>query len=264
MTVSSVALPPHPAPPLSVCMATYNGAAHLREQVDSILAQLSDEDELVVVDDASSDETVAILETYRRPCIRVHRNTRNLGHVQSFSRALSLARRNLLVMADQDDVWLPGRLTAIHASLREQQAWVVSSNSRYVDSTLRPIHFDADRLSAADSTRHVYNIVGIFTGRRSYYGCAMALRREILPAVLPIPEFVESHDLWIAMAGNAARANLHLEEETLLRRIHGDNASVLRRPLRRKLWSRVVFLLSLVVLLARLARIPATDCLVPR
>lgn len=248
--------PPHPAPPISVCMAAYNGAPYLREQIDSILAQLAADDELVIVDDASSDDTPAVLRGYTDPRIRVHRNERNLGHVQSFGRVLSLARHDLLFMADQDDVWLPDRVRRMHAALLGPRAWVVSSNSQYMDSAGRPTAFDAEGVKAADSTRHLANILSIFTGRRRYYGCAMALRREILPAVLPMPDFVESHDLWIAMAGNAARANVHLEADTLKRRVHGSNASIVSRPLRQKLWSRVVFLQSLVVLLLRLAALP--------
>lgn len=249
----------HPPPPVSVCMATWNGARYLREQVDSILAQLRETDELAIVDDASTDETVAILESYADPRLRLYRNPQNIGHVQSFSRVLLLARYDLLVMADQDDVWLPGRLAALHAALRGPRAWVVSSNSRYVDSDLQPTDFDSEGVREADSARHLRNILGIFSGRRCYYGCTMALRREIAPVVLPIPEFVESHDLWIALASNAARANVHLEADTLLRRVHGGNVSILRRPLYRQLWSRVIFLLSLAVLFARLLRMPAAD-----
>jgi len=233
-------------------MAAYNGARYLREQVQSILAQLGPGDELVVVDDASTDETLALLLSFDDRRIHVHRNTQNLGHVQSFARALSLARHDLLLMSDQDDVWLPERATLMRSALAHPNAWVVSTNSRYIDGEGNRINFDAEGVSASRSTHHFANICSIFTGRRRYYGCAMGLRREILPIVLPIPDFVESHDLWIALASNLARANLHLDSETLSRRVHGSNASIVTRPLRQKLWSRVIFLRSLALLLYRL------------
>ncbi|QTN24255.1 glycosyltransferase [Rhizobacter sp. AJA081-3] len=233
-------------------MAAYNGVRYLREQVQSILAQLGPDDELVVVDDASTDETLALLRSFGDPRIHVHRNAQNLGHVQSFARALSLARHDLLLMSDQDDVWLPERLALMRSALVHPNAWVVSTNSRYIDGEGKRINFDAEGVCASRSTHHFANIISIFTGRRRYYGCAMGLRREILPIVLPIPDFVESHDLWIALASNLARANLHLDCETLSRRVHGSNASIVTRPFRQKLWSRVIFLKSLAVLLYRL------------
>ena len=83
---------------------------------------------------------------------------------------------------------------------------------------------------------------------------AMAIRREIIPMVVPIPNFVESHDLWIALASNLAQSNLHIDEATLLKRKHGRNATstVSTRSLLRKFWSRVIFALSLLVLIGRL------------
>ena len=199
-----------------------------------------------------TDETLALLLSFDDRRIHVHRNTQNLGHVQSFARALSLARHDLLLMSDQDDVWLPERATLMRSALAHPNAWVVSTNSRYIDGEGNRINFDAEGVSASRSTHHFANICSIFTGRRRYYGCAMGLRREILPIVLPIPDFVESHDLWIALASNLARANLHLDSETLSRRVHGSNASIVTRPLRQKLWSRVIFLRSLALLLYRL------------
>ena len=57
-----------------------------------------------------------------------------------------------------------------------------------------------------------------------------------------------------AMAGNMARANVHLDQATLVRRVLGNNASIVRRPLLRKLWSRVIFTVSYLDLWLRLRR----------
>lgn len=236
---------------VSICMATYNGASYLRPQLDSILAQMRDGDELIVLDDASKDETVAFVLGYADARIRVHRNEVNLGHVQTFSKVLGLAQRPYLIMADQDDIWAEGRLEQMRKALAQPGTWLVSGNSKFIDADGReisPIHSDLD---PADSMRHCVNILRIFTGKAFYDGCAMAFRKELAPLVLPIPTYVESHDIWIAMAANLVRANLHLGAVTLYRRVHGANASVVNRPLVQKLWSRVVFLRSLVHLCVR-------------
>jgi len=230
---------------VSVCMATYNGERYLPEQVATILAQLGPADELVVVDDASSDGTVAYLEGLGDPRIRVHRNTANLGHVQSFAKVIGLARSPFILMADQDDLWIDGRLAAMRDALASGPA-LVSTNSEFIDGEGRPIAALHADLIEADSGRHVANIARIFTGRAFYDGCAMGLREELRLLILPIPHYVESHDLWIAMAANAAGSNVHLARRTLRRRVHGSNASVVSRPLGQKLRSRAIFFLSLL------------------
>lgn len=235
----------------SICMATYNGERFLREQVESILSQMQLDDELVIVDDASNDGTLAYLESIGDRRIRVYCNPTNIGHVQSFAKVISLARGTYILMADQDDVWIDGRLNTIREALTNGPA-LVSTNSEFIDSEGRmilPLHPD---LVEADSNRYITNILRIFTGKAYYDGCTMGLRRELLRLVLPIPNYVESHDLWIAMAGNAARTNRHLARYTLRRRLHGNNASVVSRSLLRKLMSRVIFLLSYLHISLRL------------
>jgi glycosyltransferase involved in cell wall biosynthesis len=242
---------------ISVCMATYNGAAFIDEQVGSILAQLSPQDELIVVDDCSTDGTIRRLEEYRDPRIFIHRNERNLGCVPSFQRAIGLAKNPILLLADQDDRWLDGRVRRLVDALNESGALLVTSNSNYMDGDGRPIEYPIKKLHSRDSRRHFRNIATLFLAGASYYGCAMAFRRELSALVLPMPRFVEAHDLWIALGCNLVRSNLHLDAETLTRRIHGRNLTNMRRSLFLKLRSRVFFARALVVLAGRFLLRPA-------
>ncbi|HEX7396891.1 MAG TPA: glycosyltransferase, partial [Propionibacteriaceae bacterium] len=93
--------------PISVCMATYNGARYLRLQLDSILDQLGPDDELLVQDDGSSDDTPEIIRSYDDPRIQLVANERNLGVIATFERCLARARHDIVFLADQDDEWLP-------------------------------------------------------------------------------------------------------------------------------------------------------------
>jgi glycosyltransferase involved in cell wall biosynthesis len=242
---------------VSVCMATYNGAAFIEEQVTSILEQLGPKDELVLVDDGSTDSTVGVLERFRDERIVVHRNSVNRGHVYSFQKAIALSRHPLIVLADQDDRWLGGRLTLLVDALENSGTMVVSSNSDYMDTYGQPTSHRVHRLAARNSRHYLWNIVRIFIGRAGYFGCTMAFRRELVPLILPIPRFVESHDLWIALASNLIGSNAHVERSTIVRRIHGQNASLARRSFVKKLRSRAIFLLSLAVLIARYRRWPS-------
>jgi glycosyltransferase involved in cell wall biosynthesis len=235
-------------------MATYNGKEYIGEQLTTILVQLAADDEVIIVDDASSDGTLEVVRAFADARIKIVENGRNAGHVASFSRALSLARNDTLIMADQDDIWLPERVRLMVAALARPGMLALASNSEFMHSSGARMQYDCEGVTAASSGQHGANIWSIFTGRRRYYGCAMALRREFCKVVLPIPAYVESHDLWIAMAGNIARANVHLDQATLVRRVHGNNASIVRRPFLRKVWSRVIFTVSYLDLWLRLRR----------
>jgi glycosyltransferase involved in cell wall biosynthesis len=235
----------------SICMATYNGERYLPEQINSIISQMGVTDELVVVDDASDDGTVSYLNSVGDPRIRVYSNGCNIGHVQSFAKVIGLARGAYILMADQDDVWNEGRLGEMIEALAAGPL-LVSTNSEFINSEGRKIPPLHPSLDDKDSGRHLSNIVRIFTGKAYYDGCAMGLREELRRLILPIPGYVESHDLWIAMAANVAKSNRHLQRFTLRRRVHGKNASVVNRSLFRKLKSRAIFLVSWLHIIVRL------------
>lgn len=248
--------------PISVCMATYNGEAFISEQVVSILEQLQPTDELIVVDDCSSDGTLEIVRRIGDPRISIYENDHNKREVHSFSRAISLARNDIVFMTDQDDIWVPGRVQLMTQRLIGSGANVLCSNFTWIDAVGAPLDVEIDGVSASDSSRHLSNIVDILVGKTNYYGCAMAIRRAFVPIIVPIPRFVESHDLWIALASNLARSNVHIDEPTLLKRQHGRNATspVSTRALHQKLWSRAIFGFSLLVLLLRLGLFSSRKC----
>ena len=77
-------MPDAPTVRVSVCLAAHDGAAHIGEQLASILEQLGAHDEVVVVDDASTDVTVAVVEAIGDPRIRLVRNEINVGYVRAF------------------------------------------------------------------------------------------------------------------------------------------------------------------------------------
>lgn len=212
---------------VSVCMATYNGEAYLRDQLDSILVELEPQDEVVVVDDGSSDGTISLLRTVGDPRVRVYEHAHNRGYVRTFEEALGRATGDVLMLADQDDVWIPGRRALFVAAL--ERASVAASNLVQLGSEAPltpPVPGIAWRLRSAQSTHAVRNELKILAGIAPYFGCAMALRRDAVDRVLPFPSFLtESHDLWIATFANVHRTLEHIESPTVRRRLHRDNAS---------------------------------------
>ncbi len=123
-----------PTPAVTVLMAVKDGERHLGEAIDSILAQTLADLELVIVEDGSTDDTAAILESYRDPRIRVLRNSRNLGLTRSLNRGLEDARAPYVARQDADDVSERERLERQVGFLdRNPEVALVASAYRRID-----------------------------------------------------------------------------------------------------------------------------------
>lgn len=237
---------------VSVCLATYNGAKYLKEQLDSILSQLNENDEVVVVDDCSSDGTVDLVNSYGDHRIRLYLNKENRGVNDSFEKAISMSKGEYIFLSDQDDVWPVGRLVIMKTTLKISGALLLSSNFTSIDSDGRSFEDYSNLVKSSDSKKYLSNIWDIYLGKLNYFGCTMAFTKALKDIILPFPSYLESHDLWIAIAANLAHSNFHLDDITLLHRVHGNNVSIVKRSLYRKLWSRIIFSISIIHLLKRI------------
>ncbi|MCQ6271652.1 glycosyltransferase [Pseudarthrobacter sp. R1] len=240
----------------SVCMATYRGSKFVEEQLASILRELGPDDELVVVDDASPDETASIVGRVKDARVRLIVAPQNRGYVRTFEEAIRLSRGQFIFLSDQDDVWIEGRMAAMLAALESAQ--VVASNFEILGGGPRPW---IPKLRSSDSRRNLANLWGILIGYRAYYGCAMGFRRDAIGLVVPIPPFVrESHDLWLAISGNMARSVAHLDEPTVFRRLHGENQTPAGwRSLRRIAAARIMLLRLMIEAFRRTRRVAGSD-----
>lgn len=237
---------------ISVCMACYNGEAFIVEQLQSILCQLGKNDEIIIVDDNSSDKTRDVINYIKDSRIHLYKNNKNLGVNKSFEKAIKIANGKYIFMSDQDDLWMSNRLKNMKAAL--QKYMLVSGNTIAFSNNKENINYDPGSLFEKESKNYKRNIFKIITGSAYYYGCAMAFSEELKQFILPFPDYIESHDLWIAMAANILKSNYHLENIVLKRRIHGNNASVVKRSFREKIYSRYIFCKSYFLLVRRIRK----------
>lgn len=100
------------SPLVSVCIPTYNRASLLEQAIQSVLAQTLENFELLVSDNASTDDTEAVVKSFDDPRIRYVRNETNLGHWANYSRCLQLARGAYLTMLSDDDIMMPENIAA--------------------------------------------------------------------------------------------------------------------------------------------------------
>jgi succinoglycan biosynthesis protein ExoO len=117
-------------PAVSVIMANYNGAAHLADAIRSIQGQTLRNLEIIVSDDASSDDSVRIVTELRAedPRIRLVRGERNSGPAAARNRALPLAKGEWIAVMDSDDLMHPDRLTTLVQVARRDNADMVADN----------------------------------------------------------------------------------------------------------------------------------------
>jgi len=232
---------------ISVCIATYNGAAYIREQLDSILAQLGEGDEVIVCDDQSSDGTLDIIDGYHDTRIRTFRNESRLGHVRNFEKAMSLSKGDYIFLSDQDDIWLPNRVQMMLSRFNgDPDVELVASNFDLID--VNGVHLGEFRRLGGVKKSRFGQVFAIFAGRAPYFGCTFLIRRRLLDSCLPIPHGVESHDIWFALVASLVGKVVNLPEPTLLHRIHGGNVTTKkRRALVVVLRTRLLFVYALVL-----------------
>lgn len=205
---------------VSVCMAARNGANFIEKQIASILPQLGNNDELIVVDDASQDNTVAIVESFRDERIRIIRQAPNRGVVRTFGRVLQEAKGEIIFLTDQDDVWRADKVEKFLEAFRTHpEITVVMSDLVIIDANGKIV--SGPKFGSRKFHQGLLrNLV-----RNRYQGSAMAFRRQILEYCLPFPADIPIHDVWIGLVNQLVGKAAFIAEPLLLYRRHGSNDS---------------------------------------
>jgi glycosyltransferase involved in cell wall biosynthesis len=210
------------SPPLvSVVMCSYNGEKFLQPQIDSILAQTYPNIELVIVDDASSDNTVSILEEYKKRDnrVRYYVNEKNLGYNKNFEKAFSLASGEHIAISDQDDIW---EINKIELMMKDWPAdtWMIYCLSGSFHSD----HFEKrepGKLITKDGKiTHLYEL--FFSGHM--HGHACMFKKELLRHSTPFPTDL-FYDAWLSFYA-VSLGPIHCIPSTLVwHRSHESNSS---------------------------------------
>ena len=210
---------------ISVAMCTYNGADFLPAQLASIAAQTRPPDELIICDDASTDKTRALLESFARTSripVSLYFSDENAGSIKNFDRAIGLCAGDVIPLSDQDDVWHSDKLQRIEQSFSDKPAvGLVFSDAELVDKNLKPlggrmwnaIGFNAQKQKLVTEGRSLDVLVNGWT----VTGATMAFRSDYVKLALPIPTNIAMiHDGWIALIV-AAVADVAFIEEPLIK-----------------------------------------------
>lgn len=236
---------------VSVCLATYNGERYIKPQIESILNQLTIHDELIISDDQSTDNTIFIIEQIKDSRIKIFKHkkdnfkTSSSFATKNFENALSKSSGDIIILSDQDDVWLPNKIEIMSSYLKECD--MVISDAYVTDSDLRIIH-ETRFYPGCGQTR---NLLKAYISTHPFQGSCMAFNRKVLSKALPFPKSVLSHDTWLGYIGTTFFKTKIVPEKLIYYRRHENVVSITgnksRRPIIYKLLSRIKYL-SLVFL----------------
>jgi glycosyltransferase involved in cell wall biosynthesis len=200
---------------ISVCIATYNGAKYIKAQLDSILCQLSDDDEVVISDDSSTDSTVEIIKQIDDTRIKLFSGQQFKSPILNFENAISKAQGQYIFLSDQDDEWDSQKVEEMVPYLGKTM--LVASYFCFINKESELI--DVSRINNPKKG-FIKNWI-----KPTIPGCCMAFTSEIKDKILPFPEGIAMHDWWITLKA-AADHQISILPQPLTRiRRHDSNFS---------------------------------------
>lgn len=197
-------------------MATYNGEKYIKEQLQSILSQLSESDEVIVSDDNSVDDTISIIESFKDPRIKIF-HSHFQSPIYNFENALLKSTGDIIFLSDQDDIWLPNKVQVMLGYMRTYNC--VISDASLIDDSGNVIFGSFFKLNNSKSGL-IMNLIS-----NAYLGCAMCFDRKILVRALPFPKDIEMHDRWLGIISEVYGKTYFCDDILFKYRRHGGNVS---------------------------------------
>jgi len=175
---------------ISVCIATYNGEKYIKEQLDSIINQLDKNDEIIISDDGSSDNTIKIIESYKDGRIVLYKNSfKNV--VLNFEFAIDKSKGDYIFLSDQDDIWHKDKVKSfMFCFLKNSNVTLLISDFQIINQN--GLNLDGVYNKNEFSSSLVKNVIV-----NNFIGCAMAFTSSTKNVIMPFPNKIAMHDWWI-------------------------------------------------------------------
>lgn len=224
-------------PSIGVAIPVYNGGVYLGEQLQSILTQARPPDEIIVSDDGSTDASVAIARSFDESASTSMKliEGEHVGLRRNVERALRACRAEVIVLADQDDVWTPGKLEAVAAAFADPAVSLWFSDADLVDASAARLGRSAWQSAAVDDATRASIEAGRGLPRlihgQTVTGATMAFRRSVLEVALPLPAELEPpdhlmlHDGWLAVLASLLGTSVTEPRKLTLYRQHAGQVT---------------------------------------
>lgn len=203
-------------PLISIALCTYNGEKYIREQMESLIGQTYSNLEIIIVDDHSTDDTVKILESYKKENIKIYYNEKNIGFNKNFEKALRLCKGIYIAISDQDDIWEKDKIEILFKNIGDKM--MVYSNSMLIDAEGKTIRKRFKKLMPPTGDPRQFSI------RNYVAGHTLLLKKDFLSYVLPIPSNC-FYDWWFAINAANEGSVCCIDRCLTKQRFHGNNSS---------------------------------------
>jgi glycosyltransferase involved in cell wall biosynthesis len=237
---------------VSVCLASYNGGKFIEKQLSSILSQINALDEVILVDDASKDNTLQIVKNITDSRIKIVPLKYNVGHVKAFEKAIALASNEIIFLSDQDDIWFPGKYQRILEEFNVDESTVLVVHSF---ASINEFGEDIAHDWLSQRAAKVSGLSFLFREllKPSVFGSASAFKSSLREIMLPFPDYVYAHDHWLTVCASIAGNSKFIVDNLVYRRIHLYNLTP-KNGLRysKKLYVRLLFLRMIFSMFYRL------------
>ncbi len=222
---------------VSVLLISYNGEKYIQRQIETIVCQLNNEDELIVSDDGSVDNTIFIIKQLQNKYQNIKLvYGKHEGFSANINNAYMYAKGDIICFCDQDDIWKSNKIDVIKTTFKKNPAIDVILHDAQVcdkDENLLP-----DTLFFIRKARH-----GVISNwiKSTYYGCCMCFRDSFLKRYMPLPKKVILYDQYLGLKAEYKKKSLFLNMPLIVHRYHGNNFSYKRG------WGeRILFRMSLL------------------
>jgi len=235
---------------ISVCIATYNGQTYIKEQIVSILKQLSLEDEIIISDDNSSDDTIKIIISLNDKRIKIfsnkkklinHRSSTHIYATSNFENAINNAKGDYIFLSDQDDIWLEGKINSFIQEMSENNKMMVFSNFSVIDLDKNVAESRYYKKNPIKKNA-ISNLI-----RMPFFGCTLAFRKELLEYILPFPQHLILHDNWIGFLALHYGEVSFIDKPFILYRRHINNVSSYKGHSKNPIWYRISYRLQFIM-----------------
>ncbi len=214
---------------IDIVMTTFNGCKYIQKQIESILEQTIKDWELFIRDDGSTDDTLRIINEFKKrysdKIFIINNSFENLGSKRSFGRILETIDSNYFMFCDQDDIWLPEkmeialkRMLELEGKYGRKVPILIHTDLKVVDEELN-IHCDSlskyqNLKSDKVKTFNRLLVQNIITGS------TVMINRALKEIAIPIPERAIMHDWWFGLVASAFGKVDYINIPTVLYRQH--------------------------------------------
>lgn len=207
-------------PLVSIALCTFNGEKYLYEQLKSIVNQDYPNLEIIIVDDKSTDKTLEIINLFSQvnQNIKLFINETNIGFNRNFRKALKLCSAEYIAISDQDDIWMPEKISCLINNINDNL--LIYHDSAYINN-------EGQLLNISTSTHHRF-VLGNCATQLLYFNCISGhtclIRKELLDLT---PDFDKDlyYDWWLAYTAACTERINFVKDKLVKHRKHTESTT---------------------------------------